>query len=156
MELNASVTYYRWTPAEDSQGLCLNFIQSVMDCLNFQNTYFRKYLLMVAFIRFRSTCFSKTSKWILSSLSNSAIFYLEYFYLKNHPKKHTLILTSFMRGNSIIAFMFLSLLFMLPLFKNFSLLAKQRFYFFKATLSTLNIIYMKLIYIKSSFGFTFE
>ena len=40
-----------------------------------------------------------------------------------------------------------SLLFTLSLFKHFSLLAKQKdFDFFKATLSTLNIIYINIIY----------
>ena len=45
-----------------TQGFCLNFIQSVMACLNFQNTYFRKHLLMAAFIRFKNTSFSENLK----------------------------------------------------------------------------------------------
>ena len=49
--------------------------------------------------------FQNTSTWMLSSISNRAIFFSEYFYLKNHQKKtRTFILTSMMRGNSIIAF----------------------------------------------------
>ena len=53
--------------------------------------------------------------------------------------------------------MFLSLLFTPPLFRSFSLLTKHKdFDFFKATLSTLNIIYIKIVKIKGSFGFTFE
>ena len=52
-------------------------------CQNFQNTYFREHLLMAAFTRF-----GNTSKWLLlSSLSNRAIFFSKYCYLKNHPKK---------------------------------------------------------------------
>ena len=30
--------------------------------------------------------FANTLKWMLSSLSNQAIFFLQYFYLKDHPK----------------------------------------------------------------------
>ena len=48
--------------------------------------------------------FQNTSKWMLSSLSNRAIFFSEYFYLKNHPKTHTFILTSMRTGSSITRF----------------------------------------------------
>ena len=48
--------------SQDSQGLCPNFIQSVMACLDFQNTYFMEHLLMAAFIHFRSTGFSEQLK----------------------------------------------------------------------------------------------
>ena len=103
--------------------------------------------------------FWNTSKWMLSSLSNWAIFFSEYFYLKNHQKKHvpSFSLLWGERIQSVLFIMFSSLIFTPSFFKNFPLLTKHKeFDFFKATLSTLNIIYIKLIYIKSSFGFTFE
>ena len=57
---------------------------------------------MAAFMHFRSTCFSEHPK-VDPLLSNWAIFFSEYF--KESPKKtHTFILTSMMRGNSIISF----------------------------------------------------
>ena len=61
---------------------------------------------MAAFIWFRNTCFSEHhKKWMLSSKSNQAIFFSEYFFFKELPKKtRTFILASMMRGNSIIAF----------------------------------------------------
>ena len=70
-----------------------------MAWMNFQNNYFRKHLLYEALLS------QNNSKCMLSSLSNRAIFFLEYFILKNHRKKtRTFILTSMMRGNYIIAF----------------------------------------------------
>ena len=39
--------------------------------------------------------FWNTSKWMLSSLSNWAIFFSEYFYLKNHQKKNTYLHSHF-------------------------------------------------------------
>ena len=59
-----------------------NFIQSVMAWMNFQNNYFRSHLLYEALLS------QNNSKCMLSSLSNRAIFFLEYFILKNHRKKH--------------------------------------------------------------------
>ena len=53
-----TATYQRWAASEDCEGLFLNFKQSVMACLNFQNTYFREHLLIAAFICFKSTCLS--------------------------------------------------------------------------------------------------
>ena len=59
--------------------------------------------------------------------------------------------------SSLLFCMFSSLLFTPSLFKKFSLLAKHiDIDFFKVTLSTLNIIYKKPVYIKGSFGFTLE
>ena len=70
-----------------------------MAWMNFQNNYFRKHLLYEALLS------QNNSKCMLSSLSNRAIFFLEYFILKNRRKKtRTFILTSMMRGNYIIAF----------------------------------------------------
>ena len=111
-----------------------------MACLNFQNTYFRKHLLMAAFIRFRSTCFSEHLKVDALFIKQPNYFFLGIFLLQKSPQKtHTFIL------------MHSSLLFMPSLFKNFSLLAKHKdFDFLKATLSTLNIIYRKLIYFKKA------
>ena len=117
-----------------------------MSCSNFQNNSFRKHLLMAP-------------KWMLSSLSNRAMFYWECFYLKNHPK-NTYLHSHFHEErefhhcfSSCFHHYFLCFLSSKTLF----FLAKHKdFDFFKATLSTLNIIYIKLIYIKSSFEFTFE
>ena len=113
-----------------------------MACLNFQNTYFRKHLLMAAFIRFRSTCFSEHLKVDALFIKQPNYFFLGIFLLQKSPQKtHTFIL------------MHSSLLFMPSLFKNFSLLAKHKdFDFFKATLSTLNIICIKFTYIKAHLG----
>ena len=98
-----------------------------MACLNFQNTYFKKHLLMAAFILLEALVFQNTSKWMHSSLSNLDIFYSEYFYLKNHPKTHTLILTSMRRGSSIIAFHYVFIItFYAATRQNFFLLAKHR------------------------------
>ena len=103
--------------------------------------------------------FQNTSKWVLSSLSNRAIFYSEYFYLTNHQKNtylhsrfhekrefHQCFLSCFhhfiWRSHSSKTFLH---------WRNIKILI-----FFKAILSMLNIIDIKLIYIKSSFGFRFE
>ena len=85
--------------------LYLNFIQSVMACLNFQNVYFRKHLLMAAFIRFRSTCFSEHLKVDALFIKQPSYFLLGIFLFKKYPQKtRSFILTSMRRGNSIIAF----------------------------------------------------
>ena len=63
-----------------------------------------------------------------------------------------------MRENFIIGFHHVFIItFYAATLQKLSLLAKHKdFDLFKATLSTLNIIYIKIIYIKSTFGFTFE
>ena len=96
-------------------------MHSVMACLNFQNTYFRWLLLFVS----EALAFQNTSKQMFSSLSKGAIFFQEYFYFKKSLKEtRTFILTARKRGiSSLLFIMFSSLLFMLALFKNFSLLA---------------------------------
>ena len=121
---------------------------------------FSEHLLMAAFLRFRSTCFSEYLKWMLSSLSKQANFFSEYFCIKNHSK-NIYFHSPFHEEReflSLLFIMFSSLLFRSSLFKNFSSLTKLKdFDFFKATtLSTLNIKYVKLIYIKGWFWFTFE
>ena len=62
--------------------------------------------MMAAFILLESTCFLDTSKWmLLFSLSNRAIFFLGIFLFLSLQKTRTFfILTSMMRGDSIIAF----------------------------------------------------
>ena len=61
--------------------------------------------MMAAFILLESTCFLDNSKWmLLFSLSNRAIFFLGIFLFLSLQKTRTFILTSMMRGNSIIAF----------------------------------------------------
>ena len=130
-----------------------------MASLNFQNTYFTKHLLMAAFIRYRSTCFSEHLKVDAFFIKQPSYFFLGIFLFKE-SSKNTYLHSHFHEDRKFhnpLLKMFSSLLFTPSLFKNFSLLAKHKdFDFFKATLSTLNIIYIKLIYIKSSFGFTFE
>ena len=54
-----TTTYQSRIPSEDFQNLFVNFIQLGMACLNFQSTYFREYILVAFFIRFRSTSFSE-------------------------------------------------------------------------------------------------
>ena len=103
--------------------------------------------------------FQNTSKWMLSSSSNQASFSSKYFYLKNHPEKH---LPSFSPPwgegiPSLLFIMFSSLLFTPHSSKTFLYWQNIKdFDIFKATILTLNIKYIKIIYIKSSFGFTFE
>ena len=85
--------------------------------------------------------FQNTANWMFSSLSNRAIFFSEYFYLKNHPKN-----TCWDGMPSLLFIMFSWLLVTPPLLKNFSLLTKRKdFDFFKTTLSKLNTVYIKLI-----------
>ena len=106
-----------------------NFIQSVMACLNLQNTYFRKHLLMATFIRFRSTCFSEHLKVDALFIKQPRCFLLGIFLFKESSKKHVPSF-SLPRGEgvpSLLSITFSSLLFTPSLIKNFSLLAKQRF-----------------------------
>ena len=125
-----------------------------MACLNFQNNYFREHLLMAAFIRFRIACFSEHLKVDALLIKQANYCFIGIFLSKDLPS------FSLPWGEgipSLLFIMFSSLLFTPPLYKNFSLLEKHKdFDFFKATLSRLNIIYIKLIYIKSSFGLTFK
>ena len=89
-----------------------------MACLDFQNTYFREHLEMTAFTCFRSTFLSEHLKVDTLFIKQPSYFFLGIFSFKESPKKiRTVILTSMMRENSIIAF--------------------------KATFSTLNNIYVK-------------
>ena len=72
--------------------------------------------------------FKNTSKWLLlSSLSNHAIFFSKYFYLKNHPKKYvpSFSLQWWTKIPSLL-FMFSWLLFTSAL-KNFSHLSRKIF-----------------------------
>ena len=127
-----------------------------MACLNFQNTYFKKHLLMAAFIRFRSTGFSEHLKVDALFIKQPRYFLLGIFLFKESSKNtyphshfheerefhHCFPLRFhyyFLRRHSSKLFF----------------TGETEFDYFKATLSTLNI-YIKLIYIKSSFGFTFE
>ena len=129
-----------------------------MACLNFQNTYFRKHLLMAVFINLRSTCFSKHLKVDALFIKQRCYFLLGIFLFKESPKEtHTFILTSIRTGNSIIAFhhVFIITFYAVTLQKLF-LRNIKILIFFKETLSTLNITYITRIYIKSSFGFTFK
>ena len=71
-----------------AQGLYLNFIQSVMACLNFQNIYFRKHLLKAAFIRFKSACFSGKLKVDALFIKQPSYFLLGIFLCKESSKKH--------------------------------------------------------------------
>ena len=114
-----------------------------MACLNFRNTYFRKHLLMAAFICCRRTCFSKHLKVDALFIKQPSYFLLGIFLFKESPKKHIPSLSLHWGEGipSLLFIMFSSLLFTPSPFKNFSLLAKQTLWFL--------YIYIKLIYIKS-------
>ena len=76
-----------------------------MACMNFQNNCFREHLFMAAFILFRNNCFSEHLKVDAFFIKQPFYFFLGMFVFKKSPKKtRTFILTSMMRGNSIIAF----------------------------------------------------
>ena len=75
-------------------------------CDNFQNIYFREYLLLTAFIRFRSTSFSEHLKVAAAFfIKQPCNFFLEKFLFKESSKRaRSFILTSMMKENSSIAF----------------------------------------------------
>ena len=106
MNLNASNCHLsKMNSIRGFSRTLLNLMQSVMACLNFRKTYFRKHLLLAAFIRSKSTCFSKHTKVDALFIKQTSYFLLVIFLFKELPKKkHTFILTSMERGNSIIAF----------------------------------------------------
>ena len=128
-----------------------------MACLNFENLIWGNTSWWLLLYILEALVFQNTSKWILSSLSNRAVFFSEYFDLKNYQKKErrTFILTSMMRGNSIFALHHVfTITFTASLSKNFSLLTKLKdFDFFKATFSINHYIHKtylhkKFIYIR--------
>ena len=121
-------TYWTWTPSEDFQGLFLNFIQSVMACLNFQNTYFREHQLTAAFIRFRSTCLSEHRKVDIFFIKQPSYFFLGIFLLKESPKKYVpLFSLPWLDGIPSLLFTMFSWLLVTPsLLKNFSLLVNWK------------------------------
>ena len=87
--------------------------------------------------------FQNNSKWILSSLSNRAIFYWEYFHLKSHPKKHVPSFSlPWWKGILVFFITFYAVTLQTLFFTG----ETKRFDFFKTTLSTLNIIYINIIY----------
>ena len=144
-------------PLEVSQWFCLNLAQSVVAGLNFQNIYFRELLLMAA-MHFRALIFWNTSNWMLSSLNNFAIVFKIFLYNES-PKKHVLILTSMMRGKFIVAFhhFFINTFYVVTLQKLFFTKETLTFWFlWSDKLSTLNIVYVKVIYLKGSFWLTFK
>ena len=91
---------------------------------------------------------------MLSSLSNRTIFSRNIF-ISRIAQKNTYFLSHFHEEREFHhCFSSCFHHYFLRRHKKFSLLAKSKdFDFFKATLSTLNITYIKPIYIKSSFGF---
>ena len=128
-----------------------------MACSNFENLILGNTSWWLLLYILEALVFQDTSKWILSSLSNRAVFFSEYFNLKNYQKKktRTFILISMMRGNTIIAFHHVFMIaFTASLSKNFSLLTKLKdFDFFKATFSINHYIHKtylhkKFIYIR--------
>ena len=66
-----------------------------MTCLNFQNTYFRKHLLIATFIRFRSTCFSEHLNVDALFIKQPSFFLLGIFLFKDSPKKNTYLHSDF-------------------------------------------------------------
>ena len=65
----------------------LNFAQSVVAGLNFQNIYFKKRLLMDA-IRCRSTCFSEHFKVDAFFIKQPCYCFFGILLFKESPKKH--------------------------------------------------------------------
>ena len=120
-------------------------MQSVMACLNFQNTYFRKHLLLAAFIRSKSTCFSKHTKVDALFIKQTSYFLLVIFLFKELPKKKTYLHSHF-HGEREFHHCFSSYFHHYFLCRHSS---KTFLYwrnikiliFFKATLSTLNTLY---------------
>ena len=113
---------------------------------------------MAAFTRFKFTSFSEHIRVDAIFIKQRNYFLLGTFLFKESPKQH---IPSFSLpwGEGIRSLLFIitfhhwfsSLLSTPSLFKNFSSLAKHKdFAFFQATLSTLNIIYIRLIYIKKA------
>ena len=121
-----------------------------MACLNFQNTYFRKHLLMAAFIRFRSNFFSEHLKVDAVFIEQPSYFLLGIFLLKNHPE-NTYLHSHFHEKREFhhwFSSCFRRYFLRRHSSKTFLYWRNKNFDFFKAILSTLNIIYIGLIYIK--------
>ena len=124
-----------------------------------ENTYWWLLLLVL-----NSLVFRNISEWMLSSLSSGTIFYSEHSYLKNHP--NNTYLHSHFHEEREFDHCFSSLLFIIGFLHYFLRRHSSKTFlhwrnikiliFFKAILSMLNITNIKLIYIKSSFGFRFE
>ena len=88
-----------------------------MACLNLQNTYFRKHLLMAAFIRFRSTCFSEHFK-VDALLIKQAVLIGIFLFTKSAKKHVPSFSLLWWKGILSLHFiMFSSLLFTPSLFK---------------------------------------
>ena len=140
-----TVTYLGWTPSQVSQRFYQNFIQSVMTCYNFENTYFREDLLMVFFRTPESGCciFHKATALI-------STFFSKYSYLKNHRKKHvpSFSLPWWKKIPSLLFIMFSWLLFIPKLFKNFSLPKKCKDFDFFNLIPGGGAIFIFLIYLE--------
>ena len=74
---------------------CLNFIQSVLVCLDFQTTYFMEHLLMAAFIHFRSTGFSEQLKVHALFIAKPSYFFLGIILFQESLKKNTYLQSHF-------------------------------------------------------------
>ena len=94
----------------------------------FLEHYFKEHLLMAAFIRFRSTCFSEHLQVDALFIKQLSHFFLGIFLFKESPRKHVPSFSlPWVEGiPSFLFILFSSLLFTPPLFKNFSLLAKHK------------------------------
>ena len=94
IKLNASNYHLlKMNSTEDSQELYLNFVQFVMACLNFQNPLLGNTFWWLLLYLLEALVFQNTSKWMLSSLSNRAIFFAGYFDLKNYQKRQVHLLS---------------------------------------------------------------
>ena len=83
-----------------------NLLRLVRTSPILENTYFEEHLLMAAFIRFGSICFSGHFKVAAAFfIKQPCYFFLEKILFKESPQKtRTFILTFNMKENSIIAF----------------------------------------------------
>ena len=116
-----------------------------MPCLNFQNTYFKKYLLTAAFIRFKFTSFSEHIKVDALFIKQRSYFFSEYFDLNNHPN-NTYLHSHFHeeRGfDQCCSSCFFHYFLRRHSLKTFFYWRNKDFHFFQATLSTLNILYIR-------------
>ena len=124
-------------------------MQSITTCDNFQNIYFREYLLLTAFIRFRSTSFSEHLKVAAAFfIKQPCNFFLEKFLFKESSKRaRSFILTSMMKENSSIVFHHVFLItFHADTLQNLSLLMKLKNFDFFNPIPGGGVIFTSPIY----------
>ena len=124
-------------------------MQSVTTCDNFQNIYFREYLLLTAFIRFPSTSFSEHFKMAAAFfIVQPYSFFLKKFLFKESSKRaRSFILTSKVKENSSIAFHHVFMItFYADTLQNLSLLTKLKDFDFFNPILRGGVIFISPIY----------